>query len=57
MKPKDVDEVEEFMARAERKERRLEDAVRERGMVLSEHPESKTRRVLTALVKAGGGRG
>ncbi|MFD3658870.1 hypothetical protein [Streptomyces sp. NPDC058620] len=49
VKPKDEDDVEKFTARAERKQRKLEDAVRERGVVLSEHPESKTRRVLTVL--------
>ncbi|MGY3200012.1 hypothetical protein [Streptomyces sp. TE5632] len=53
VKPKGEDDVEKFTARAERKQRKLEDAVRERGVVLSEHPESKTRRVLTALAVAG----
>ncbi|NUL02542.1 hypothetical protein HRW07_04630 [Streptomyces lunaelactis] len=55
VKPKDEDDAEEFTARAERKQRNLEDAVRERGVVLSEHPENKTRRVLTALAEAGRG--
>ncbi|PWI05339.1 hypothetical protein DIZ27_39800 [Streptomyces sp. NWU339] len=53
VKPKGEDDVEKFTARAERKQRKLEDAVRERGVALSEHPESKTRRVLTALTGAG----
>ncbi|MET9411788.1 hypothetical protein ABZX90_39605 [Streptomyces sp. NPDC002935] len=53
VKPKDEDDAQEFTARAERKQRKLEDAVRERGVTLSEHPESKTRRVLTALAEAG----
>ncbi|MBL3670948.1 hypothetical protein JL475_34380 [Streptomyces sp. M2CJ-2] len=53
VKPKGEDDVEKFTARAERKQRKLEDAVRERGVVLSEHPENKTRRVLTALAGAG----
>ncbi|GAA3502803.1 hypothetical protein GCM10019016_099120 [Streptomyces prasinosporus] len=55
VKPKDEDDAGEFTARAERRQRKLQDAVRERGVVLSEHSESKTRRVLTAL--AGAGRG
>ena len=53
VKPKDSDDAEEFAARAERKQRKLEDAIRERGVVLSEDPEPKTRRVLTALARAG----
>ncbi|MFE7278090.1 hypothetical protein [Streptomyces sp. NPDC057623] len=53
VKPKDEDDAEEFTARAERKQRKLEDAVRERGVSLSEHPENKTRRILTALAEAG----
>ncbi|GHF00281.1 hypothetical protein E5082_09705 [Streptomyces griseoluteus] len=53
VKPKGEDDAEEFTARAERKQRKLEDAVRERGVPLSEHPENKTRRVLTALAEAG----
>jgi len=52
VKPKDGDDTEEFTTRAERKQRKLADAVRERGVALSEHPESKTQRVLTALAKA-----
>ncbi|MEY9996953.1 hypothetical protein ABIE67_008985 [Streptomyces sp. V4I8] len=53
VKPKDDEAAEEFAARAERKQRKLEDAVRQRGVSLSEHPENKTRRVLTALAGAG----
>ncbi|MFE7161006.1 hypothetical protein [Streptomyces sp. NPDC057636] len=53
VKPKDGDDAAEFTARAERKQRKLAEAVRERGVALSEHPESKTRRVLTALAEAG----
>ncbi|USQ86197.1 hypothetical protein NFX46_22335 [Streptomyces phaeoluteigriseus] len=49
VQPKEDDDSEEFSARAERRQRKLEDAVRERGVVLSEHPENKTRRMLTAL--------
>ncbi|MFI8305073.1 hypothetical protein ACIF80_16760 [Streptomyces sp. NPDC085927] len=52
VQPKDEDDLEKFTARAERKQRELEDAVRERGVALSEHPDSKTRRVLTALAAA-----
>lgn len=52
VKPKDGDDLEKFTARAEREQRKLEDAVRERGVALSEHPDSKTRRVLTALAAA-----
>lgn len=53
VKPKDSDDAEEFAARAERRQRKLEDAIRERGVVISEDPEPKTRRVLTALARAG----
>ncbi|WP_189716836.1 hypothetical protein [Streptomyces phaeofaciens] len=53
VKPKDEDDAEEFAARAERKQRKLRDAVTERGVTLSEDPESKTRRVLLALAGAG----
>ncbi|WP_406065393.1 hypothetical protein OG462_39115 [Streptomyces sp. NBC_01077] len=53
VKPKDGENAEELTARAERKQRKLEEAVRERGVTLSELPESKTRRVLTALAEAG----
>ncbi len=49
VKPNDDDDLETFTARAEREQRKLEDAVRERGVALSEHSDSKTRRVLTAL--------
>ncbi|SNX55703.1 hypothetical protein SAMN06272735_0129 [Streptomyces sp. TLI_55] len=52
VKPKEKDEVKEFTERAERKQRELTDAVRDRGVALSEHPENKTRRVLTALVRS-----
>ncbi|MGX1267156.1 hypothetical protein [Streptomyces phaeoluteigriseus] len=52
LKPKDGDDLATFMARAERKQRKLEDAVRVRGVALSEHADSKTRRVLTALAAA-----
>ncbi|MET9762703.1 hypothetical protein ABZ016_27290 [Streptomyces sp. NPDC006372] len=52
VKPKDEDDAEKLDERAERKQRKLEAAVRERGVVLSEHPESKTQRVLTALAGA-----
>ncbi|KKD05684.1 hypothetical protein [Streptomyces sp. WM6386] len=53
VKPKDEDDAKEFTKRAERKQRKLQETVRERGVALSEHPENKTRRVLTALVAAG----
>ncbi|MEW2400809.1 hypothetical protein [Streptomyces sp. NPDC046862] len=53
VKPKDEDDAEKLTARAERKQRKLEEAVRERGVAVSEHPENKTRRVLTALAEAG----
>lgn len=52
VKPKDGDDVEELAARAERRQRKLEEAVRERGVTLSELPDSKTHRVLTALAEA-----
>lgn len=54
VKPKDEDDndAEKFTARAERKQRKLVEAVRERGVTLSEHPENKTWRVLTALAAA-----
>ncbi|WP_406011109.1 hypothetical protein OG440_36955 [Streptomyces sp. NBC_00637] len=52
VKPKAEDDAEEFAARAERKQRKLEDAVRDRGVTLSEHPDSKTKRVLEALARA-----
>ncbi|MES4889093.1 hypothetical protein [Streptomyces sp. NPDC096012] len=52
VKPKDHEKAGEFAARAERRQRKLEDAVRDRGVTPSEHPESKTRRVLTALAGA-----
>lgn len=53
VRPKDEDDAEEFTTRAERKQRKLQETVRERGVALSEHPETKTRRVLSALVTAG----
>ncbi|MFE5942793.1 hypothetical protein [Streptomyces sp. NPDC056480] len=53
VKPKDGEEVGELTARAERRQRKLEEAVRELGVTLSELPDSKTHRVLTALVAAG----
>ncbi|MFE1443382.1 hypothetical protein [Streptomyces sp. NPDC058739] len=52
VKPKDGDDAEEFVARAERKQRKLLDAVRGRGVTVSEHAENKTKRVLTALAMA-----
>jgi hypothetical protein len=52
VKPKDEDDVKELAARAERRQRQLKDAVRDRGVPLSEHPENKTRRILTALAEA-----
>ncbi|MFD5270405.1 hypothetical protein [Streptomyces sp. NPDC058335] len=52
VKPNDDDDLDTFTARAEREQRKLEDAVRERGVALSEHSDSKTRRVLTALAAA-----
>ncbi|MEJ8672853.1 hypothetical protein WKI71_44365 [Streptomyces sp. MS1.AVA.1] len=52
VKPKDEDDVKELAARAERRQRQLKDAVRGRGVPLAEHPENKTRRILTALAKA-----
>ncbi|RSO08090.1 hypothetical protein DMH26_03630 [Streptomyces sp. WAC 05379] len=53
VKPKDEDDAEKLAERAERKQRKLIEAVRERGVVLSEHPENKTRRILIALAEAG----
>lgn len=49
VKPKDDENDDEFEARAKRKQKKLESAVRDRGVVISENPENKTRRVLTAL--------
>ncbi|GGX56915.1 hypothetical protein [Streptomyces chartreusis] len=51
VKPKDGDNAEELAVRAERKQRKLNDAVRERGVTLSENPDNKTRRILTALAQ------
>lgn len=52
VKPKDGDDLEKLTARAEHRQAKLQDAVRERGVTLSEDPESKTRRVLAALAGA-----
>ncbi|WP_039931706.1 hypothetical protein [Streptomyces viridochromogenes] len=52
VKPKDEDDAEKLSKRAERKQRKLEEAVKARGVVLSERPENKTGRVLTALAAA-----
>ncbi|WP_328966874.1 hypothetical protein [Streptomyces sp. NBC_00239] len=52
VKPKDGEDADEFTARAERKQRKLTEAVRDRGVTLSEQSESKTRRVLIALAEA-----
>ncbi|MFE1879949.1 hypothetical protein [Streptomyces diastatochromogenes] len=49
VKPKDDEKADEFEARAKRKQKKLESAVRDRGVVISENPENKTRRVLTTL--------
>ncbi|MFI9155503.1 hypothetical protein [Streptomyces sp. NPDC053367] len=53
VKPKAGESAEELKARAERKQRRLEETVKERGVVIADLPESKTRRVLTVLAEAG----
>ncbi|MET7846054.1 hypothetical protein ABZT45_47800 [Streptomyces sp. NPDC005356] len=55
VKPKQDDDAGSFTERAERKQRKLEDAVRRRGVALSAHPGNKTQRVLTALAAAGRG--
>ncbi|MGV9558850.1 hypothetical protein [Streptomyces sp. NPDC003522] len=52
VKPKDEDDAEKLKGRAERRQRKLEDAVREHGVALSENPENKTRRILAALAQA-----
>jgi hypothetical protein len=52
VKPKDEDDAEKLTGRAERRQRKLEEAVRERGVTLSENSENKTRRTLTALTQA-----
>lgn len=49
VKPKDGEKAHEFETRAKRKQKKLESAVRDRGVVISENPENKTRRVLTTL--------
>ncbi|MBX9362841.1 hypothetical protein K4G64_16885 [Streptomyces sp. WAC04114] len=51
VKPKRGEESHEFEERAERKQKKLESAVQDRGVVISENPENKTRRVLTALAR------
>ncbi|MFJ3791289.1 hypothetical protein [Kitasatospora sp. NPDC090091] len=53
VKPKDGDDAEELVARAERKQRKLLEAVRARGVTVSEQSGNKTHRILTALVQAG----
>ncbi|MFJ2932506.1 hypothetical protein ACIO8G_07035 [Streptomyces sp. NPDC087219] len=53
VKPKDGESAEELTARAERRQRKLEEAVREAGVTPSDLSESKTHRVLTALAEAG----
>ncbi|MFF7779163.1 hypothetical protein ACFZCG_32645 [Streptomyces tanashiensis] len=55
VKPKDDDDAEKLRERAERKLRKLEEAVLARGVTLSEVPDSKTHRVLTALAAAAQG--
>ncbi|WP_328876300.1 hypothetical protein OHT76_43090 [Streptomyces sp. NBC_00287] len=52
VKPKNGENADEFTARAGRKQRRLNEAVRERGLTVSEHSENKTRRILTTLAEA-----
>ncbi|MGW2050944.1 hypothetical protein ACWCPF_38145 [Streptomyces sp. NPDC001858] len=52
VKPKNGESADEFTARAERKQRRLIEAVRERGLTVSEQSENKTQRILTALAEA-----
>ncbi|MFF5010267.1 hypothetical protein ACFY3G_46625 [Streptomyces phaeochromogenes] len=49
VKPKDDDKADQFEARAKRKQKKLESAVRDRGIAISGNPENKTRRVLTTL--------
>ncbi|MEV5106521.1 hypothetical protein ACFQ7G_09105 [Streptomyces massasporeus] len=49
IKHKHGEEPHEFEKRAKRKQKKLESAVRDRGVVISDNPENKTRRVLTAL--------
>ncbi|MCB8904931.1 MULTISPECIES: hypothetical protein [unclassified Streptomyces] len=53
VKPKSGENADELTARAERRQRKLEEAVRELGVTVSELPESKTHRVLTTLAAAG----
>ncbi|PWJ05357.1 hypothetical protein DKG34_21310 [Streptomyces sp. NWU49] len=50
VKLKDEEKADEFEARAKRKQRKLESAVMDHGLVISENPETKTRRVITTLV-------
>ena len=52
VKSKDDETADEFESRAERKQKKLEKAVRHRGLVISEHHENKTKRVLTALASS-----
>ncbi|MFE0648500.1 hypothetical protein ACFVZH_07930 [Streptomyces sp. NPDC059534] len=52
VKPKDDEERGDFIDRADRRLRKLEEAVLERGVGLSGEPDSKTSRVLTALAQA-----
>ncbi|MFF7380832.1 hypothetical protein ACIP4Q_36920 [Streptomyces massasporeus] len=49
IKHKNGEEPHEFEKRAKRKQKKLESAVQDRGVVISDNPENKTRRVLTAL--------
>ncbi|MFD0273140.1 hypothetical protein ACFVHB_04390 [Kitasatospora sp. NPDC127111] len=49
VKPKDDEEADDFEERAERKQRKLESALRERGLTISQQLDNKTRRVITAL--------
>ncbi|WP_369142392.1 hypothetical protein [Streptomyces sp. R44] len=52
VKPEHGEDAEEFRERAERKLRKLEEAVLDRGVTPAGHPDSKTSRVLTALAQA-----
>ncbi|MEU6234633.1 hypothetical protein [Kitasatospora sp. NPDC047058] len=49
VKPKDDEEADDFEKRAQHKQQKLESAVRERGLTISQQLDNKTRRVITAL--------
>ncbi|MFF9032942.1 hypothetical protein [Streptomyces iakyrus] len=49
IKPRHDEKPHEFETRVEHKQKKLRSAVRDRGIAISQNPDNKTRRVLTAL--------